>query len=49
MPLMLIGRCSLDVPKFAMFVSKKSPTGPSERTLNPEYLTVLAIYLGVRW
>ena len=29
--------------------SKKSPTGPTERTPNPEYLTALAINLGVRW
>ena len=29
--------------------SKKSPTGPTEQTRNPEYLTALAIYLGVRW
>ena len=30
--------------------SKKSPTGPTERTPNkPEYLIDLAIYLGVRW
>ncbi len=29
--------------------SKKSPTGPTERTPNPEYLIALAINLGVRW
>ena len=29
--------------------SKKSPTGPTERTPKPEYLIALAIYLGVRW
>ena len=29
--------------------SKKSPTGPTERTPQPEYLIVLATYLGVRW
>ena len=29
--------------------SKKSPTGPTERTPKPEYLIVLATYLGVRW
>ena len=26
--------------------SKKSPTGPTERTPDPEYLVALAIYLG---
>ena len=30
-------------------VSKKSPTGPTERTPKPEYLIALAPYLGVRW
>ena len=30
-------------------ISKKSPTGPTERTPKPEYLIVLATYLGVRW
>ena len=30
-------------------VSKKSPTGPKERTPKPEYLIALASYLGVRW
>ena len=30
-------------------VSKKSPTGPTERTPKPEYLITLATYLGVRW
>ena len=30
-------------------VSKKSPTGPTERTPKPEYLISLAPYLGVRW
>ena len=29
--------------------SKKSPTGPTERTPKPEYLITLATYLGVRW
>ena len=29
--------------------SKKSPTGPTERTPKPEYLIALATYLGVRW
>ena len=29
--------------------SKKSPTGPTERTPKPEYLISLATYLGVRW
>ena len=29
--------------------SKKSPTGPTERTPKPEYLIALAPYLGVRW
>ena len=31
------------------WVSKKSPTGPTERTPKPEYLITLATYLGVRW
>ncbi len=30
-------------------ISKKSPTGPTERTPKPEYLIALATYLGVRW
>ena len=29
--------------------SKKSPTGPTERTPKPEYLIVLVTFLGVRW
>ena len=29
--------------------SKKSPTGPTERTPKPEYLIALATSLGVRW
>ena len=29
--------------------SKKSPTGPTEWTPQPEYLIALATYLGVRW
>ena len=29
--------------------SKKSPTGPTERTPKPEYLITLATYLGVSW
>ena len=29
--------------------SKKSATGPTERTLNPEYLIALPTYIGVRW
>ena len=29
--------------------SKKSPTGPTERTPKPEYLIALATCLGVRW
>ena len=29
--------------------SKKSPTGPTERTPKPEYLIALATYLGARW
>ena len=36
------------VAKMIQF-SKKSPTGPTERTPNPEYLIALAIFLGVRW
>ena len=31
------------------FDSKKSPTGPTERTPQPEYLIALATSLGVRW
>ena len=30
-------------------MSKKSPTGPTERTPKPEYLIALATSLGVRW
>ena len=30
-------------------ISKKSRTGPTERTPKPEYLIALATYLGVRW
>ena len=30
-------------------LSKKYPTGPTERTPKPEYLIALATYLGVRW
>ena len=30
-------------------ISKKSPTGPTERTPKPEYLIALATSLGVRW
>ena len=29
--------------------SKKSPTGPTERTPKPWYLIAVAFYLGVRW
>ena len=32
-----------------MDISKKSPTGPTERTPKPEYLQALVTYLGVRW
>ena len=35
--------------KTGNLLSKKSPTGPTERTPNPEYLIALAIDLGVRW
>ena len=31
------------------YKSKKSPTGPTERTPKPEYLIALATSLGVRW
>ena len=31
------------------YKSKKSPTGPTERTPKPEYLIALATPLGVRW
>ena len=34
---------------FPMLTSKKSPTGPTERTPKPEYVIALATYLGVRW
>ena len=30
-------------------LSKKSSTGPTERTPKPEYRIALATYLGVRW
>ena len=30
-------------------MSKKSPTGPTEWTPQPEYLIALTTYLGVRW
>ena len=36
-------------PHLLLFFSKKSPTGPTERTPKPEYLVSLAPYLGVRW
>ena len=32
-----------------LYLSKKSPTGPTERTPKPEYLIALATSLGVRW
>ena len=50
-----LGKCSncySDLVEFqtcTAVASKKSPTGPSERTPKPEYLIVLATYLGVRW
>ena len=34
--------------KYIFILSKKSPTGPTERTPKPEYLAV-ATYFGVRW
>ena len=34
---------------WGMQFSKKSPTGPTERTLKPENLIALATSLGVRW
>ena len=34
---------------FWVVVSKKYPTGPIERTPEPEYLIALAPYLGVHW
>ena len=43
---------SLEIPHHVRdkFIhSKKSPTGPTERTPTPEYLIAPAIYLGVRW
>ena len=36
-------------PRNVIGQSKKSPTGPTERTPKPEYLISLAPYLGVRW
>ena len=43
----------LELPIFAAptesLVSKKSPTGPTERTPKPEKLIALATSLGVRW
>ena len=30
-------------------LSKKSPTGPTERTPKPGYLRTLATYLAIRW
>ena len=35
--------------KWKIHDSKKSPTGPAERTPEPKYLIALATYLGVRW
>ena len=32
-----------------IYISKKSQTGPTERTPKPEYLIALATYLRVRW
>ena len=39
----------LQKKQLCWLTSKKSPTGPTERTPEPEYLIALAIYLGVRW
>ena len=39
----------LENEKSEIVVSKKSPTGPTERTRKPEYLITLPTYLGVRW
>ena len=40
----------MDMNLMSFLVSKKSPTGPTERTpKKPEYLVALATYLGVRW
>ena len=33
---------------YGVYMSKKSPTGPTERTPTPEYLLALATYLGPR-
>ena len=46
-----IGKTHLQVSAGALnnHVSKKSPTGPTERTPKPEYLIALPTYLGVRW
>lgn len=38
------GRCGAEIQN-----SKKSPTGPTERTPKPENLIALATSLGVRW
>ena len=34
---------------FMTVESKKSPTGPTERTPKPEYLIALVTSLGLRW
>ena len=34
---------------FPLCLSKKFPTGPTERTPKPEYLIALATYLGFHW
>ena len=41
-----LNKVFLTTEHFLVYVSKKSPTGPSERTPKPEYLTVLATHLG---
>ena len=40
---------NFDVEKKRFHFSKKSPTGPTERTPKPEYLMGVATYLGARW
>ena len=46
-PLVFMKGCHFPLGK--IFKSKKSPTGPTERTPKTEYLVALATHLGVRW
>ena len=45
----MMGWMKLDDGDESKTYSKKSPTGPTERTPKPEYLIALVTYLGVRW